>query len=54
MLGREANGKHRRDCYVKTDTEIGVMYPKEPLEQQKWEEARVNFCLELSEGVKSC
>lgn len=54
MLGREEKGKHRKDCYVKTDAEIGVMYPKEPLEQQKWEEVRMNFPPELSEGVKSC
>ena len=54
ILVQEGKRRHRRDCSVKTGTEIGVMDPKEPLEQQKWEEARMNFLLELSEGVKSC
>lgn len=53
ILGQEGKRRHRRDCSVKTGTEIGVMDPKEPLEQQKREEARMNFLLKLS-GVKSC
>ena len=40
ILVQEGKRRHRRDCSVKTGTEIGVMDPKEPLEQQKREEAR--------------